>query len=49
MDDNTYPYPYMEVEFKDINDLYTVLKELDIDKGKVSTKSIKELKDELNK
>ncbi|HEY4543620.1 MAG TPA: class IV adenylate cyclase [Tissierellaceae bacterium] len=48
-DDNTYPYPYMEVEFKDINDLYTVLKELDIDKGKVSTKSIKELKDELNK
>lgn len=46
-DKNTYPNPYMEIEFKNIHDLYLVLEDLNISPDKISTKSIKQLKDEL--
>lgn len=48
-DKNTYPYPYIEVEFKNEEDLNLVIEDLKIDKSKISTKSIKQLKDELNR
>lgn len=47
-DDAVYPFPYMEIEAKSKKDLEEILKILDIDSKDVSTKSIKELIDELN-
>lgn len=46
-DKKTYPYPYVEIEVSKEEDLKNLLKELRIDREKVSLKSIKELRQEL--
>ncbi|NLW23325.1 MAG: class IV adenylate cyclase [Tissierellia bacterium] len=46
-DENTYPYPYMEIEVEKKEDLEKAISLLNIDKNKISTKSIMELKREL--
>jgi adenylate cyclase class 2 len=46
-DENTYPYPYMEIEVKDQSDLDKAIRLLDIDEKNISTKSITELIEEL--
>ncbi|EFI42121.1 class IV adenylate cyclase [Peptoniphilus sp. oral taxon 386] len=43
-DKNTYPYPFIEVESKNEQELYSIIDELGIDKEAISTKSIAELK-----
>ncbi|WP_180339332.1 class IV adenylate cyclase [Peptoniphilus catoniae] len=43
-DKETYPFPYIEVEFRCKEDLYDVLNKLNVDKRAISTKSIAELK-----
>lgn len=48
-DKNTYPYPYIEIEVENKENLATVLKEFNIDKSSVSTMSIAELKKSLKK
>lgn len=47
-DEKTYPYPYMEIEVESQEDLEKIIKLLDISKENISTKSIMELKKELN-
>lgn len=46
-DKNTYPKPYLEIEVKNEEDLEDIIKSLDIDKKQITTKSIKELQDEI--
>ncbi|MDO5717894.1 MAG: class IV adenylate cyclase [Tissierellia bacterium] len=48
-DEETYPYPYAEIELRDEVDLDKILQKLEIDKSCISKKSIKELQDELNR
>ncbi|NLY77757.1 MAG: class IV adenylate cyclase [Tissierellia bacterium] len=48
-DEQTYPYPYMEIEVKDQKDLERAMRLLDIDKKNISTKSITELREELER
>ncbi|CDZ74801.1 adenylate cyclase [Peptoniphilus sp. ING2-D1G] len=43
-DVNTYPDPFLEIEFDNEKHLYDILNKLNIDKSKISTKSIAELK-----
>lgn len=47
-DEKTYPYPYMEIEVESQEDLDKIIKLLHISKENISTKSIMELKKELN-
>ncbi len=47
-DDLTYPYPYMEIEVNNKEDLNNIIKLLDISKESISTKSIVELRKEAN-
>lgn len=47
-DEKTYPFPYMEIEVESQEDLDKIIKLLDISKENISTKSIMELKKELN-
>lgn len=46
-DEKTYPYPYMEIEFKNQTKIDEILEDLAIDKDKVTTKSISDLISEL--
>lgn len=47
-DKDTYPYPYMEIEVKNQDDLEQMINKLSISKENISTKSILELRKELN-
>ncbi|CAK7059977.1 class IV adenylate cyclase [Tissierella sp.] len=47
-DDLTYPYPYMEIEVNDEDELEDIVKLLNIPKENISTKSIVELRKEKN-
>lgn len=46
-DKDTYPYPYMEIEVKNEEDLEHMINKLSISKENISTKSILELRNEL--
>ncbi|MBE6081935.1 MULTISPECIES: class IV adenylate cyclase [Tissierellales] len=46
-DKDTYPYPYMEIEVEKKEDLKKILELLGIDRNKISTKSIAELREDL--
>lgn len=46
-DEDTYPYPYMEIEVKNQSDLDKAIKLLNIDERNISTKSITELIEQL--
>ncbi|KUK73435.1 MAG: Putative adenylate cyclase [Clostridiales bacterium 38_11] len=46
-DNDTYPYPYMEIEVKREEDINRAIEMLEIDKGNVTTKSIQQLRKEL--
>lgn len=46
-DEEMYPYPYMEIEVKDIKDLHKITTTLSIPQDNISTKSINELRSEL--
>ena len=46
-DKDTYPYPYMEIEFTNQSKIDEILDDLDIDKSRVTTKSISDLISEL--
>lgn len=46
-DEDTYPYPYMEIEVKNQSDLDKAIRLLNIDERNISTKSITELIEEL--
>ena len=46
-DKNTYPDPYMEIEFTNMDKIDEVLDDLGIDKVNVTTKSISELRENL--
>nr|WP_300004794.1 class IV adenylate cyclase [Tissierella sp.] len=46
-DKETYPYPYMEIEVKDENQLKQIIDLLEIPQANVSNKSIVQLKEEL--
>lgn len=48
-DEETYPHPYIEVEANSEEELYEVLKKLQVDKKHISTLSIAELKDSIAK
>lgn len=45
-DQNTFPYPYMEIEVEKEEDLDKAIELLNINRDKISTKSIMELKEE---
>lgn len=47
-DKDTYPDPYMEIEVNDSSDLDKIIKLLDIPKENISTKSIVQLRKDLN-
>lgn len=47
-DEKTYPFPYMEIEVKDIKHLNEITNLLKIPQENISTKSIVELRKELN-
>lgn len=47
-DKNTYPDPYMEIEFTNKNKMDEVINDLDIDKNNITTASISELRAKLN-
>ena len=47
-DKDTYPYPYMEIEVGDEEELQEIIQLLELPKDKVSNKSILQLKEELN-
>lgn len=47
-DKETYPHPYIEIEVQNQEKLYEIMKLLDISKENISTKSILELRKELN-
>ena len=42
-----YPYPYLEIEVKNENQLNDIVKKLDIDKQQISMESISELRAKL--
>ncbi|NLN14666.1 MAG: class IV adenylate cyclase [Tissierellia bacterium] len=46
-DENTYPYPYMEIEVRDIKHLNKITSSLEIPQENISTKSIVQLRKEL--
>lgn len=46
-DRDTYPFPYMEIEVKDMNHLNEITKALNIPQENISTKSIVQLRKEL--
>ncbi|HZJ98594.1 MAG TPA: class IV adenylate cyclase [Tissierellaceae bacterium] len=46
-DKNTYPFPYVEIEVRDMNHLNEITKALEIPQGNISTKSIVQLRKEL--
>ena len=46
--DEVYPYPYMEIEAKTTEALQKIIARLEISEEHISTKSIKELKEDLN-
>lgn len=46
-DNDTYPFPYMEIEVNKEEDINRAIKMLDIDKCNVTTKSIQQLRKEL--
>lgn len=46
--DEVYPYPYMEIEAKTTEALQKIIARLEISEENISTKSIKELKEDLN-
>lgn len=46
-DKETYPYPYMEVEVKNEEDIEKAIINLDLDRKNITTKSIKQLRLEL--
>ena len=46
-DKETYPHPYMEIEFTNQSKIDEILEDLDIDKSRVTTKSISDLISEL--
>ena len=46
--DEVYPYPYMEIEAKTTEALQKIIARLEISEEYISTKSIKELKEDLN-
>lgn len=46
-DEKTYPYPYMEIEVKDLNQLEEMIKTLNIPKENISYKSIVELRQDI--
>lgn len=46
-DKETYPHPYMEIEFTNQSKIDEILDDLDIDKSRVTTKSISDLISEL--
>lgn len=46
-DKNTYPHPYMEIEFTNQSKIDEILNDLGIEKGMVTTKSISDLISEL--
>jgi len=48
-DEKTYPYPYMEIEVDEKEDLQRAIQMLDIDRENISTQSITELKEELER
>ncbi len=48
-DEETYPYPYMEIEVKKDKDLDKAIELLNIDKNQVTTKSIVDLRNDLEK
>ncbi|MBC7196480.1 MAG: class IV adenylate cyclase [Deferribacterales bacterium] len=48
-DEETYPYPYIEIEVNEEAQLYEILEELGIGKDKISLKSIVELQKEIGK
>lgn len=48
-DENTYPYPYMEIEVIKESDLDYIIKVLNIPKENISTKSITGLREELKR
>lgn len=48
-DKDTYPYPYMEIEVKEEEDIERAINLLNIDRANISTKSITELRAELIK
>ena len=47
-DENTYPNPYMEIEFTNQTKIDEILDELQINRKNVTTKSITELREEIN-
>lgn len=47
-DKETYPHPYIEIEAENQEKLYEIIELLDISKENISTKSILELRKELN-
>lgn len=47
-DKDTYPYPYIEIEVETQEKLYEIINQLGISREKISTKSILELRKELN-
>lgn len=48
-DENTYPYPFIEIEASSEERLYSLIDELEIDRSAVSTLSISQLKNSLQK
>lgn len=46
-DNETYPYPYLEIEVKDQEDIEKAIKLLNIDRSDVTTKSLKELRQDI--
>ena len=46
--DDVYPFPYMEIEAKSTEALQSIIARLGISEEHISTKSIKELKEDLN-
>ena len=48
-DKNTYPHPYMEIEFSNKDKMDEIIKDLDLDKTNITTESITELREKLNK
>lgn len=47
-DPDTYPYPYMEIEVEDLSQLEDIIHLLGISKDNISTKSIMDLRRDLN-
>lgn len=48
-DKNTYPHPYMEIEFSNKDKMDEIIDDLSLDKANITTASITELREKLNK